>query len=69
MIYTLFVRPAWANSNGCKSRIRPCSGKYIAEGKGVHSDVESEGSPRQTPGLTNRKHININDIISMYKSD
>ena len=43
-----FVRPAWANSNGCKSRVRPCSGKHIADSKGVHSDVESEGSFRQT---------------------
>lgn len=37
-----FVRPAWANSNGCKSRMRPDSGKHIVEGKGVYREVESE---------------------------
>ena len=35
----------------------PDSGKHIAKGKGVHCEVESEGSPRQTLGLTNRNHI------------
>ena len=35
----------------------PGSGKHIAKGKGVHREVESEGSPRQTLGLTNRNHI------------
>ena len=51
---TLFVRPAWAYSNGCKSPSRPYSGKVIVEGKGVRSDVESEGSRRQISGLTYR---------------
>ena len=53
----LFVRPAWANSNECKSRMRPDSGKHIADGKGVHREVESEGSLKQNSGLTNRNHI------------
>lgn len=35
----------------------PGSGEHIAKGKGVHREVESEGSPRQTLGLTNRNHI------------
>jgi len=35
----------------------PGSGKHIAKGKGVHREVESEGSPRQTLGPTNRNHI------------
>ena len=35
----------------------PGSGKHIAKGKGVHRELESEGSPRQTLGLTNRNHI------------
>ena len=35
----------------------PGSGKCIAEGKGVHREMESEGSPRQTLGLTNRNHM------------
>ncbi|MCE5331148.1 MAG: hypothetical protein LLF95_03290 [Bacteroidales bacterium] len=29
----------------------------LAKGKGVHREVESEGSRRQTSGLTNRNHI------------
>jgi len=29
----------------------------LAEGKGVHREVESEGSRRQIPGLTNRNCI------------
>jgi hypothetical protein len=33
------------------------SGKCIADGKGVHGDVESEGSLRQISGPTNRNHI------------
>ena len=37
------VRPAGARSNGCKSRIRPSSGKDIAKTKGVVGDCESEG--------------------------
>ena len=51
------VRPAGARSNGWKSRTRPDSGKCIAYGKGVHREVESEGSRRQTSGLTNRNHM------------
>ena len=51
------VRPAWAQSNGCKSRVRVDSAKHIAKGKGVLGDEESEGSRRQTSGLTNRNHI------------
>ena len=44
-------------SNGCKSRVQVDSAEHIAEGKGVHREVESEGSRRQTSGLTNRNHI------------
>ncbi|EUJ29658.1 hypothetical protein PCORN_10957 [Listeria cornellensis FSL F6-0969] len=40
-----------------KSRVRPSSGKYLADSKGVHGDVESEGSSRQISGPTNRNHI------------
>jgi len=40
--HTSFVRPAWANSNGCKSWMRPCIGKHTANSKDVHSDMESE---------------------------
>ncbi len=37
--------------------MRVDSAKHIAKGKGVHREVESEGSRRQTSGLTNRNHI------------
>ena len=53
----LFVRPAWAQSNGCKSRVRVDSAKHIAKGKGVHREVESKGNWRRTSGLTNRNHL------------
>ena len=53
------VRPAGARSNGCKSRIRPSSGKDIAKTKGVHREVESEGRWRQISGLTNRNHMRL----------
>lgn len=33
------------------------AGKRPAGGKGVYREVESEGSPRQTSGLTYRNHI------------
>ena len=38
------VRPAWAQSYGLKSLVCPSSGKDIANGKGIASDCESEGS-------------------------
>ena len=44
----------------------PGSGKHIAKGKGVHREVESEGSPRQTLGLTNRNHIRQLRRISLH---
>ena len=51
------VRSAWALSNVYKSLSHPNSGKAIAQGKGVHREVESEGSRRQTSGPTNRNFI------------
>ena len=36
----------------------------LAEGKGVHREVESEVSLKQTLGLTNRNRIMINGLIS-----
>ena len=35
----------------------PGSGKDTAKGKGVPGNGESEGSRRQTSGLTNRNHL------------
>ena len=59
LVFTSYsiVRSAWALSNGCKSRVSPNSGNRIAQGKGVHREVGSEGSRRQTSGLTNRNFI------------
>ena len=40
-----------------KVRNLPGSGKDIANGKGVRREAESEGSRRQTSGLTDRNRI------------
>lgn len=53
----LVVCSARALSNGCKSRVSPNSGNYIAKGKGVHREVKSERSRRQTSDLTDRNFI------------
>ena len=55
----LYVRLAAHAANGCKSLIRPSSGKDTAKTKGVHREVESEGRWRQISGLTNRNHIRL----------
>ena len=52
-----FVRPARTYSNGRKSTNRPDSGKVTAKGKGVHREVESEGSRRQTVGPMNKNLV------------
>ncbi len=54
---SFLVRPARTYSNGCKSLNRPDSGKVTAKDKGVYREVESEGSQRQTSGLTDRNPI------------
>ena len=43
---TSLVRPACSYSKGCKSLTCPYSGKRPATDKGVHREVESEGSLR-----------------------
>ena len=53
----LVVCSARALSNGCKSRVSPNSGNYIAKGKGVHREVKSERSRWQTSDLTYRNFI------------
>lgn len=55
--FFISVRPARTYSNGCKSLNRPDSGKVTAKDKGVYREVESEGSQRQTSGLTDRNPI------------
>ncbi|WP_236347686.1 hypothetical protein, partial [Paenibacillus plantiphilus] len=47
-----YVRPAWALSQGFKSRMVKAV-VAIAKGKGVHREVGSEGSWRQISGLRN----------------
>lgn len=56
-VYHLVVRPARTYSNGCKSPDRPDSGKVTAKGKGVHREVESEGSRRQKVGPMNKNLV------------
>ena len=51
------VRPARTYSNGCKSPDRPDSGKVTAKGKGVHREMESEGSRWQTVGPMNKNLV------------
>ena len=51
------VCPARTYSNGRKSPNRPDSGKVTAKGKGVHREVESEGSRRQTVGPMNKNLV------------
>ena len=70
VIPTFLVRPARTYSNGCKSLKRPDNGKYIANGKGVHREVESEGSLRQTSGLTYRNLIlRLKDVDKFAKQN
>ncbi|MEM1143935.1 MAG: hypothetical protein AAGI88_15250, partial [Pseudomonadota bacterium] len=45
---------ALAGRLGGASPLSARQGERLAEGKGVHREVESEGSPRQTTSLTNR---------------
>ena len=56
-LVSFLVRPARTYSKGCKSLNRPDSGKVTAKGKGVRRETESEGSRRQTFGLTDRNPI------------
>ena len=51
------VCSAWVLANGCKSLMSPNSGNHTAQSKGVHRELESERSLRQTSGLTDRNFI------------
>lgn len=42
---------------GLKSRMRPVDREALADRKGVHCEVESEGSVRQNGDVTHRKVI------------
>ena len=64
MTHPLFlVCLAWTYSNGCKSLTSPNSGNCIANSKGVHCEVESERSWRQTSDLTYRNFIWRNENV------
>ena len=58
-----FVCPAWVSANGCKSRVSPDSGNHTAKSNGVHREVESERSLRQTSGLTDRNFISRHKTV------
>jgi len=49
--------PERAQFNGWKFRVQVDSARPIARSRGIHCEVESEGSWRQTSGLNNRNHI------------
>ena len=53
----LFVRPAGRTYLEVQVLYRPDRGNGWLIGKGVHREVESEGSRRQSAGLTNRNRI------------
>ena len=60
-----------ALSNVYKSLSHPNSGKAIVQGKGVHREVESEGSWRQTSDRGGQKlhirHITVDEIAKRIK--
>ena len=58
-VLILYVRLAVHVAKGCKSLVRPSSGKDTAKTKGVVGDCESERRWRQISGLTNRNHIRL----------
>ncbi len=49
--------PGRAHSLRGESPPHTRQGEVLARGKGFAGDCESEGSPRQSAGLTNRKRI------------
>ena len=49
--------PGRAHLLGGESPLHTRQGEVLADGKGVVGDCESEGSPKQSAGLTNRKRI------------
>ena len=52
-----FVCRAWHFIWGCKSPARVGNDQVQAKGKGVHREVESEGSLRHKSGLRNTNRI------------
>ena len=52
-----FVCHAYYLPIGLKSRMRSVDGEALADRKGVHREVGSEGSVRQSGDVTNRKVI------------
>lgn len=53
----LFSSPNTNILSSVQVRNTPDSGKCLANSKGVHYEMESEGSWRQTSGLTHRNLI------------
>src|SRR5690606_1278943 len=53
----LLVRHAWRLTRRCKSAVEVCSYQPLAKSKGVHREVESEGSWRQNSDPRNTNII------------
>jgi hypothetical protein len=56
---------AWQLTWWCKSTMGVGSSQPLAQGKGVHSDVESEGSLRQSPEprhTNSIRHIRLDEF-------
>ena len=47
------MRRAWQYTRWCKSTVGVCNRQPLAQGKGVHREVESEGSRRQSAAPRN----------------
>ena len=54
---SFFSAPGRAHPLGSESLLQARQGELLADGKGVHREVESEGSPKQSTALTNRNRI------------
>ncbi len=57
VLHLFLVCPAWRTTTGGKFRSRPTGGRLQQQDFGVIREVESEGSPQQSIGPTNRKPI------------
>ena len=56
-IWSFFKCAGHGNYLGGESPLRRCSRQPLVNDKGVHREVESEGSPRQNSDLRNTSHI------------
>jgi len=69
-VQVFLVRRAWRFIWGCKSPARVGNDQVQAKGKGVHREVESEGSRRHKSGLSNTnriRHIEVGETAKQVK--